>query len=105
MARPKGSKDTKLRRTVGRKMQGVVEARGGAIPAAKAALVKATIDAGEITPLQYLMRVMRDDTATVERRDWAAKTAAPYYHPQLARVEHKGPGDDGVFEFRIKNVD
>ena len=40
------------------------------------------------TPLDYMIRVMRDGTADVARRDWAAQAAAPYLHPRLASMEH-----------------
>ena len=42
--------------------------------------VKAT---GE-TPLDYMLRVMRDKTQEHARRDDMAKSAAPYLHPKLA---------------------
>jgi hypothetical protein len=40
-----------------------------------------------ITPLDYLLRVMRDPNESAERRFAAASTAAPYLHPRLASVE------------------
>jgi hypothetical protein len=42
------------------------------------------------TPLQYMIRVMRDDEAETPRRDEMAKSAAPYVHNKLAAVEHTG---------------
>ena len=42
------------------------------------------------TPLEYLIRVMRDTTADYERRDKAASAAAPYVHAKLASVEYAG---------------
>jgi hypothetical protein len=47
---------------------------------------QAEVAASGETPLDYLLRVMRDEEA---RRD-AAKAAAPYVHPRLAAVEHSG---------------
>ena len=54
-----------------------------------------------ITPLEYMLQVMRtepkeglDDReamAAVAMRFEAAKAAAPYIHPRLAAVEHSGP--------------
>jgi hypothetical protein len=35
-------------------------------------------------PLQYLLRLMRDETASPARRDRAAAIAAPYCHQRLA---------------------
>lgn len=52
--------------------------------AAKAAAVAAT----GITPLDYMLDVMRNgETETI--RFEAAKNAAPYVHPKLAALEHK----------------
>lgn len=39
------------------------------------------------SPLQYMLRVMRDETAPAERRDDMAKAAAPYVHPKLQSIE------------------
>jgi hypothetical protein len=40
----------------------------------------------EMTPLEYLLRVMRHDPDEARRLD-AAKAAAPYVHPRLATME------------------
>jgi len=45
-----------------------------------------------ITPLQYMLKVMRDEEADKERRDDMAKAAAPYVHPKLASMQHTGKG-------------
>jgi hypothetical protein len=37
-----------------------------------------------VTPLAYLLQVMRDPAAPAEMRFEAAKAAAPLVHPQLA---------------------
>ena len=42
------------------------------------------------TPLDYMMRVMRDEEVDEARRDWAAQAAAPYLHARLASVEQRG---------------
>ena len=48
---------------------------------------------GGITPLDYLLTVMRDKTRLVSERLDAAKAAAPYIHPRLNSVEVAGkPG-------------
>ena len=44
------------------------------------------------TPLEYMLRVMRDPTADDARRADMAKSAAPYIHPRLASTEVKGEG-------------
>lgn len=54
-----------------------------------------------ITPLEYMLQVMRTEPdalmepreamAAVVMRFEAAKAAAPYIHPRLAAIEHSGP--------------
>lgn len=47
--------------------------------------------AGEgLTPLEYMLSVMRDEEFPMEVRMDAAKGAAPYIHPRLAATEHSG---------------
>lgn len=41
------------------------------------------------TPLQYMLRVMRDDEADIQRRDDMAKAAASYVHARLSSTEVK----------------
>ena len=36
-----------------------------------------------ITPLEYMLNILRDETQSDERRDWAAERAAPFIHPRL----------------------
>jgi hypothetical protein len=43
-----------------------------------------------VTPLAYMLSVMRDPEADSKRRDDMAKTAAPYVHPRLSSVDHGG---------------
>lgn len=43
-----------------------------------------------VTPLEYMLSLMRDEEALPTERFEAAKAAAPYIHPKLASVEHKG---------------
>ena len=42
-----------------------------------------------LTPRDYLLGVLRDPQASIERRDWAAATLAPYVMPKLAAIETK----------------
>lgn len=102
MGRPKGKKDTKPRSTQARRMA----VRAGVASVDDQVKVLAEDEAaGKLSPLTYMLRVMRDESALPARRDWAANAAAPYCHPKLASVEHKPAGEDGVFEFRIRRVD
>ena len=45
-----------------------------------------------LTPLEFLLEVMRDDEMDLLIRMDAAKSAAPYVHPKLASVEMKHTG-------------
>lgn len=45
-----------------------------------------------ISPLDYMLSVIRDETATAERRDRMAIAAAPYCHPKIADIT-KGKKD------------
>lgn len=70
-------------------------------------LRQAAVEASGITPLDFLLNVMRAeypehegeplDFKTVLARETlkfeAAKAAAPYVHPRLATVEHQGNKD------------
>lgn len=62
--------------------------KAGAPNKATAARQKAVKESG-LTPLDYLLSVMRDETVPREERVDAANKAAPYVHPKLASVDHK----------------
>lgn len=49
-----------------------------------------------VTPLEYMLKIMRDPLAEPERRDDMAKASAPYIHAKLAAVEHSGPGGGDI---------
>lgn len=53
---------------------------------------------GGETPVDYMLRVMRDPKATPARRDTMAKSATPYLHARPA--PKKKPGQSG--EARLK---
>lgn len=40
-----------------------------------------------LTPLMYMLRVLRDETAASDDRKWAAQNAAPYVHPRLTSIQ------------------
>lgn len=48
------------------------------------------------TPIDYMLRVMRDADADWKRRDWAAQNAAPYVHPRLAATELTGKDGEPI---------
>lgn len=43
-----------------------------------------------LTPLDYMLQVLRNEEASKDDRMWAAEKAAPFVHPKLAAVEHSG---------------
>lgn len=49
-----------------------------------------------ITPLEYMLQVMRDDNEESPRRLAAAQAAAPYVHAKLSSVELTGKGGGPV---------
>lgn len=50
----------------------------------------AKIAASGLTPLDYMLTILRDVTQDTGARFEAAKAAAPYVHPKLAAIEHSG---------------
>ena len=79
MSRPKG-----LPKTGGRQ-KGVANKRTREI-------ADAAVREG-LTPLEYMLAVLRDETADPDRRDRMAAAAAPYIHPRLSNVAAKIGGD------------
>lgn len=45
---------------------------------------------GGITPLDYMLQILRDETLDGAARFEAAKAAAPYVHPRLSTIEAHG---------------
>lgn len=56
---------------------------------ATAAKAKEVAESG-LAPLDYMLKILRDENETQENRMWAAEKAAPYVHPKLAAIEHSG---------------
>jgi hypothetical protein len=56
-----------------------------------------------ITPLEYMLAVLRDETADIHRRDDMAKAAAPYVHARLAAIELAGD-DASPLVVRIERI-
>lgn len=46
------------------------------------------VEEGGITPLEYMLSTLRDETRTHEDRMDAASKAAPYVHSRLNAVDH-----------------
>lgn len=53
-----------------------------------------------LTPLEYMLQVLRDEGEDPERRFEAAKASAPYIHPRLAAIEHTGK-DGGTIDHSL----
>lgn len=56
----------------------------------------ASIAASGLTPLEYMLQVLRNADAPLETRLDAAGKAAPYVHPKLAQIEHRGDSANPV---------
>lgn len=67
------------------------------IPNKATAKREAEIKASGLTPLEYMLMVLRDEKNAPEVRLDAAKSAAPYVHPKLASTELKGPNGGPIF--------
>jgi hypothetical protein len=59
--------------------------------------------AGGLTPLDYLLSIMRDENEDKRQRIDAAKAAAPYCHARLSSTEVSGPSD-GPLAVQTTNV-
>ncbi len=57
-------------------------------------LARATAEG--LSPLEFMLGVLRDEGKSFDDRFEAAKAAAPYVHPRLAAVEHSGDKDNPV---------
>ena len=61
-----------------------------------------------ITPLEWMLSVIRDEKADVKRRDEMARAAAPFMHPGLGAVEPFGKDEGPIhppIDVRITYVD
>ncbi len=62
------------------------------------------IAASGLSPLEYMLETMRDESLPKDTRLDAAKAAAPYVHPRLSAVTHSGDPNKPV-EQRVTHVD
>ncbi len=65
-----------------------------------AAKLEAIASSG-LTPMDFMLQVMRDELAELGQRLDAAKSVAPYVHPKLAPVD---PTDGGSQKYRLEVV-
>lgn len=83
----------------GRKTGGRQKGSVNKATAAKAA----EIAASGVTPLDFMIATMRDETREFPVRLDAAKSAAPFIHPKLAAMEIKGDPDSPLVH-RVERV-
>lgn len=68
-------------------------------------ILKAIGDEG-VTPLEYMLGVLRDPGQPHSERFRAAIEAAPFMHPRLAAVQHSGDPDSPInHEHRIRRIE
>jgi hypothetical protein len=51
--------------------------------------LQAEAAADKLSPVDYMLKVMRDETQPAARRDWAAQAVAPYVNPRLAVIDSR----------------
>lgn len=93
----------------GGKRAGAGRKKGGTNQATRvqreaAAIAVASALAEGISPLGYMLEVLRDKTQDYKRRDWAAHAAARYVHPTYSSIEAGGP-DGGPITITITSDD
>jgi hypothetical protein len=79
------------------------ERRGGrakGIPNQRTLTQKKALEKSGLTPLDYMLSVMRNESEPRDARLVAAKSAAPYVHRALKAVEHTGEGG-GPIEYEV----
>lgn len=76
----------------------------GAIGNKTRELLEAVAKTGE-TPLDFMLRVMRDPKKPWAARMDMAKSAAPYVHAKLASIEVAGSGRDGALLVQMVSSD
>ncbi len=65
----------------------------------QSALVDKLFDEG-VTPLEYMLAILRNPESQAMQKAWAAEKAAPYCHPRLAPVD-KDTGQQPVQKVQI----
>ena len=55
---------------------------------------QAEVAASGLTPLDYMLKLLRDESLDRHERFEAAKSAAPYVHPKLANIAHGNDPDN-----------
>ena len=58
----------------------------GSINRRHSEVIAAALAEGD-TPIEYMLKIMRDGSADQKRKDWAADKLAPYLHPRPAPMQ------------------
>ena len=66
---------------------------------------EAKIAASGLTPLDYMLGILRDEKKTDEDHKWAAEKAAPFCHPKLANIDFKGEITQKTHEQALAELD
>ena len=61
-------------------------------PPARAGTGAGTGAGAVMLPLDFMLALLRDETASLADRKWAAERAAPYCHPRAAAAAQEDPG-------------
>jgi hypothetical protein len=86
-----------------KKSKEIKNIKGGARPGAgrkagspnkKTAELQAAVAQSGLTPLEYMLQVMRNDSNEPRERLNAAVSAAPYVHAKLSSIEMQVQGDE-----------
>ena len=62
--------------------------------------VEEAVAKAQITPLEFMLQVLRDESLSLRDRVWAANASAPYVHARLSSVD-LGNKDDKAFEIKV----
>ncbi len=63
------------------------------------------VEASGLTPLDYMLAVMRNPRLPVAMRFDAARSAAPYIHPRLSAIEHTGKDGGPIITERVSDIE
>lgn len=66
-------------------------------------IAEAALNSG-LTPLEFMLSVLRDETKDFKARYDAAVDAAPYVHPKLSSLKHEGDKDNPLALAILSNV-
>lgn len=74
------------------------------VPNKKTQEVLEKIAESGLTPLEYMLQVMRDEGEDSHRRLSAAQAAAPYVHAKLSSIEVSGKDGNAIQVEQVRRV-